>query len=88
MSRYAFLAAIGLLATTAPLSAQTAKDAPPASAAVESPNSADAMEEAQLGDHWTYELKDEIAGEVKGHLHQRRDRREWNGNWYARRHDR
>src|ERR1700710_2567179 len=68
MSRYAFLAAIGLLATAAPLSAQPAKDAAPPSAAapVESPTRPDSMEEAQLGDHWTYELKDEIAGEVKG----------------------
>src|ERR1700730_8430649 len=68
MLRYAFLVAIGLVATAAPLPAQTAKDAAPPSpsAAVESPNSPDAMEEAQLGDHWTYELRDEIAGEVKG----------------------
>jgi hypothetical protein len=67
MLRYALLATIGLLATTAALPAQTAKDAPPPTPApVESPNSPDTMEEAQLGDHWTYELKDEIAGEVKG----------------------
>jgi hypothetical protein len=68
MLRHALLATIGLLATTAPLLAQTAKDAQPpsTSAPVESPNGSDAMEEAQLGDHWTYELKDEIAGEVKG----------------------
>jgi hypothetical protein len=66
MLRCAFLAAIGLLATAAPLPAQTAKDAAPPSAPVESPASPDSMEDAQLGDHWTYELKDEIAGEVKG----------------------
>jgi hypothetical protein len=68
MLRYAFLVAIGLLATAAPLSAQPAKDAAPpaASAPVESPASPDSMEETQLGDHWTYELRDEIAGEVKG----------------------
>jgi hypothetical protein len=68
MLRYAFLAAIGLLATAAPLSAQPAKDAaaPSAPAPVESPAGPDSMEEAQLGDHWTYELRDEIAGEVKG----------------------
>src|ERR1700704_1555820 len=66
MLRYAFLVAIGLLATVAPLPAQPAKDAapPPASAPVESP--ADSMEDAQPGDHWTYEFRDEIAGEVKG----------------------
>jgi hypothetical protein len=67
MLRYALLATIGLLATAAPLPAQTAKDAPsPSTSAVESPNSPEPMEEVQLGDHWTYEFRDEISGEVKG----------------------
>jgi hypothetical protein len=67
MLRCVFLATIGLLATAGPLSAQPAKDAaPPSAAPVESPASPDAMEDAQPGDHWTYELRDEIAGEVKG----------------------
>jgi hypothetical protein len=67
MLRCVFLATIGLLATAGPLSAQPARDAaPPSAAPVESPASADSMEDAQPGDHWTYELKDEIAGEVKG----------------------
>jgi hypothetical protein len=69
MLRYAFLATIGLLATTAPLPAQPAKDAsPPTPPPAESPNSPDPdpMEDTQLGDHWTYELRDEITGEVKG----------------------
>jgi hypothetical protein len=67
MLRCVFLATIGLLATAGPLSAQPAKDAtPPSASPVESPASADSMEDAQPGDHWTYELKDEIAGEVKG----------------------
>lgn len=67
MLRYALLATIGLLATASPLLAQTKDAAPPSAAApVESPASPDSMEEAQLGDHWTYELRDEIAGEVKG----------------------
>ena len=67
MLRCVFLATFGLLATAGPLSAQPAKDAaPPSASPVESPASADSMEDAQPGDHWTYELKDEIAGEVKG----------------------
>jgi hypothetical protein len=67
MLRCVFLATIGLLATAGPLSAQPAKDAtPPSAAPAESPASADSMEDAQPGDHWTYELRDEIAGEVKG----------------------
>jgi hypothetical protein len=67
MLRCVFLTTIGLLATAGPLSAQPAKDAtPPSAAPLESPASADSMEDAQPGDHWTYELKDEIAGEVKG----------------------
>jgi hypothetical protein len=67
MLRCVFLATIGLLAVAGPLSAQPAKDAGPASALapVESPASPDAMEEAQLGDHWTYEYRDEVSGEVK-----------------------
>ena len=68
MLRYALLVAGGLVATAAPLSAQTAKDAAPPSASppVESPAALDSMEDAQPGDHWTYEFRDEIAGEVKG----------------------
>ena len=68
MLRRAFLATIGLLATAATLQAQTAPtESPPAasSPAIESPNSPEPMEEAQTGDHWTYELRDEITGEVK-----------------------
>jgi hypothetical protein len=68
MLRCAFLAAIGLLATAASLPAQTppANSPPAASApAVESPNSPDPMEDAQLGDHWTYQFRDDITGDVK-----------------------
>jgi len=68
MLRYAFLATIGLLATAGGLSAQTAPaQSPPAasSPAVESANSPEPMEDAQPGDHWTYEIRDEITGEVK-----------------------
>ena len=33
--------------------------------AIEIPNSPEPMEDAQTGDHWTYELRDDITGEVK-----------------------
>jgi hypothetical protein len=66
MLHHAFLAAIGLLATVAPLSAQTAKDASPPSTSAPGLPSPETMEDPQPGDHWTYELKDEITGEVKG----------------------
>ncbi|THD54761.1 MAG: hypothetical protein E8A46_07775 [Bradyrhizobium sp.] len=68
MLRYAFLAALGLIATTDLLSAQTAPtESPPAAAppAVEPANSIEAMEDPQTGDHWTYELRDDITGDVK-----------------------
>jgi DUF3108-like len=65
---FAFLATIGLLATPSSLQAQTApKESPPAasSVAVEAPNSPEPMEDAQTGDHWTYEVRDEITGDIK-----------------------
>jgi hypothetical protein len=68
MLRCAFLATIGLLATASSLPAQTApKESPPAasSPAVEAPNGPEPMEDAQTGDHWTYELRDEITGDIK-----------------------
>jgi hypothetical protein len=68
MLRSPFLATIGLLAMVGSLSAQTAPNgSPPAatSPAVELPNSPEPMEDAQTGDHWTYELRDEITGDVK-----------------------
>jgi hypothetical protein len=68
MLRCAFLAVFGLLATASSLSAQTEpKEAPPATSSpvVEPANSPEAMEDAQTGDHWTYELRDEITGDIK-----------------------
>jgi hypothetical protein len=68
MLRCAFLAALGLIATAGSLSAQTKPDeSPPAasSPAPESANGQEAMEDAQTGDHWTYEFRDEITGDVK-----------------------
>jgi hypothetical protein len=69
MLRRAFLATLGLLATAATLPAQTAptESSPPTASApaIESPNSPEPMEDAQTGDHWTYEARDDITGEVK-----------------------
>jgi hypothetical protein len=68
MFRSAFLATIGLLATDCVLHAQTVPaESPPAasSSATETANSPEPMEEVQIGDHWTYEIRDEITGEVK-----------------------
>jgi hypothetical protein len=68
MFRCAFLAIISLLATVGSPSAQTPpSEAPPAAPAptIEIPNSPEPMEDAQTGDHWTYELRDDITGEVK-----------------------
>jgi hypothetical protein len=68
MLRYACLAVFGLIATTGLLSAQPAPpESPPAAApaAAEPANSVEAMEEPQTGDHWTYELRDDITGDLK-----------------------
>jgi hypothetical protein len=68
MLRCALLATIGLLATASSLPAQTAPQEQPSAAsspAVESPNNVEPMEDTQLGDHWTYEFRDDITGEVK-----------------------
>jgi hypothetical protein len=75
LSRLALLATVSLIVTATPLSAQTPTKeapapAPPAAAAppVEAPNSTESMEDAQLGDHWTYEFRDDISGDVKSTL--------------------
>jgi len=68
MFRCAFLAIIGLLAAAGSLSAQTppGEEAPKASSpAAETSNSVEPMEDAQTGDHWTYEVRDDITGEIK-----------------------
>ena len=66
--RCTVLAILGLLVTAGPLAAQTPPAAtPPAGAppAIETPDSPEAMADPQTGDHWTYELRDDITGEVK-----------------------
>lgn len=67
MLRGALTAALSLAATTMPLMAQT----PPGSAAAPATEQAslpEPMEDARLGDHWTYELRDEITGDMKSTL--------------------
>lgn len=63
MLRRCLLATIGLLASVGLAHAQTPPSPPPA-AAEQSPTR-DSMEEPQVGDHWTYEMRDEITGDLK-----------------------
>jgi hypothetical protein len=66
MIRRGLLATLGLLLFANPLSAQTtsAPASPPAATAA-STDQSEAMEDPQLGDHWTYEVRDEISGDLK-----------------------
>ncbi|WFU25044.1 hypothetical protein QA649_02000 [Bradyrhizobium sp. CB1717] len=61
MLRRCLLATMSLLVSMSVLHAQTPPSPPPAA---EAPT-VEAMEEPQLGDHWTYELRDEITGDLK-----------------------
>jgi hypothetical protein len=63
MFRCSFLAAVGLLLSASTLTAQTPNSAP-APAATES-TTQETMEDPQVGDHWTYEFRDDISGDVK-----------------------
>lgn len=62
MLRRCLLATIGLLVSASILSAQTPPSPPPAATGQPAP---EAMEEPQVGDHWTYEVRDEITGDLK-----------------------
>jgi hypothetical protein len=64
MLRCCFLAAVGLLLSVSALWAQT-PDAQPAPATTESASAQETMEEVRVGDHWTYESRDDISGDVK-----------------------
>ena len=71
MLRRAFSAVLGLIATTGLLSAQTKPpESPPATASpsAEPAINPEAMEDVQIGDHWTYEFRDDITGDVKSIL--------------------
>jgi hypothetical protein len=59
MLRHCVLATIGLLLSATALTAQT-----PAPAAAE-PAAQEKMEDPQVGDHWTYDVRDDISGDVK-----------------------
>jgi hypothetical protein len=63
MLRCCFLASFGLLLSANALTAQTPNPAP-APAATES-STQETMEDPQVGDHWTYEIRDDITGEIK-----------------------
>jgi hypothetical protein len=62
MLRYALFGVISLLAASA--SAQEAPTAAPGKTQAEPAQAVVAMEEPRPGDHWTYETRDEITGNV------------------------
>src|SRR6185437_10597387 len=67
MRWYAILLAIGLVAS----SAQAQQPSPPADPASKSSTAQPSsgvvsMEEPQPGDHWTYQIRDEITGKISG----------------------
>lgn len=68
MLRYAVLGLIGLLASSALAQQPSLQTAAPGSssspASIEPAKTAVAMEEPTPGDHWTYEVRDEITGTV------------------------
>jgi hypothetical protein len=64
MFRRTALAAVGLLLSASALSAQT-PNAAPAPAASEAAPPQETMEDPQVGDHWTYEIRDDITGDLK-----------------------
>jgi hypothetical protein len=64
MFRRCFLAAVGLLLCATALTAQTPNTAPTPAATQAAPPQ-EAMEDPQVGDHWTYEHRDDITGDLK-----------------------
>lgn len=68
MFRYVSPATFGLLLSASAVLAQTPNPAPtPAPAATENVDQ-EKMEDPQVGDHWTYEVRDDISGDVKSLL--------------------
>jgi hypothetical protein len=65
MLRCHLLAMIGLLASASVLSAQTPSSQTSPPAATESPSLQETMEDPQIGDHWTYEVRDDVSGDLK-----------------------
>jgi hypothetical protein len=66
MLRYVILGMIGLLASSSALAQQPAPraEAPAPSPSTESRKTVVVMEEPLPGDHWTYEVRDEITGNI------------------------
>lgn len=65
MIRRCLLATIGLLAYATLLSAQTPPSQPSAPAPFTSAIEQETMEDPQIGDHWTYEVRDDVSGDLK-----------------------
>jgi hypothetical protein len=65
MLRRCFIAALGMLASVSLAHAQPPPNQPAPAAASESPTPQESMEEPQVGDQWTYEVRDQITGELK-----------------------
>lgn len=66
MFRHCVLASLGLLVSVRASKAQT-PNSPPAPATTDS-TAQETMEDVQVGDHWTYEYRDDISGDVKSVL--------------------
>jgi hypothetical protein len=62
MLRRCLLATIGLLASATVLAAQTPPSQPGSN---DAPGLQETMEDPQIGDHWTYEFRDEVSGDLK-----------------------
>jgi hypothetical protein len=63
MLRRCLLATIGLLASATVLTAQTLPSQPESNDAP--PGLQTTMEDPQVGDHWTYEVRDDVSGDLK-----------------------
>lgn len=64
MLRRHILAMTGLLFSASVLSAQTPPSQPSPAVSTES-SAVTSMEDPQIGDHWTYETRDDVTGEIK-----------------------
>ena len=65
MLRHCVLATFGLLLSINTLMAQAPNPAPSPAPAAPDSSAQEKMEDPQVGDHWTYEFRDDITGDVK-----------------------
>ncbi|MBV9461270.1 MAG: hypothetical protein JO141_27675 [Bradyrhizobium sp.] len=65
MLRRSVLATFGLLATVGPVTAQTPQRETPPASSTDATGPQVSMEDPQMGDHWTYEVRDQITGELR-----------------------